>query len=415
MLNSPMSDMAACPVSNEAAFGPPAAPLARVGQREPDELQLVRHLNKWLTATWRTRLLTEPTLDAERLIDRAVKLERGDPASGEWEEALLHLTRDLRHRADLNALGRTIAHGLLVQILRQRIKAQRLWRRHPQILDVAVERPIILLGHMRSGTTRLHRLLSCDPRFAYTRMYETMQPVRTSRVTAHARAAMIGRFMELCNPRLAQIHPARSGAPEEEYGLHAFSLHGAMFEAQWAVPQFARWSEQRGLATVYAEFHRLVQTLRWYRRESPARIQILKAPQFMQDAEALLRTFPDARIIRLVRDRAAVVASSASLVWNQRRIQSDACDPVEIGTEWKLKTELREQRAAAALSGFNSSAILTVEFDATNRDWRREVRRIYEFLDLPLDDRVIARMAGVMSDTRHVGHRYAQADFGLDP
>ena len=52
----------------------------------------------------------------------------------------------------------------------------------------------------------------------------------------------------------------------------------------------------------------------------------MKAPQFIEDPELLLGAFPDARLIWLERGSADVVASSASLVWNQMLVQSDAAD-----------------------------------------------------------------------------------------
>jgi hypothetical protein len=383
------------------------------GEVQAPDLKWVNAANRGLARAWASGLLAEPTLDAAVLIDKAERLEGGALERDHSQEALRVLTDDLHDVAALNPLGRAMAHGQLVNILRQRIRAGRLWRRRPAILANTIERPVIILGQMRSGTTLTHRLLACDPRFSFTRLHETLDPSAASRLIGAWRAQMVGGVLHRLNPRLKAAHPTSAGAAEEEFGLHAFSLHGAMFEAQWHVPNYARWSEARDLAPVYREFRQLLQTLRWRRRDRVDTIQLLKAPQFMQDLPALLRQFPDARIVLLVRDPAEVMASSASLVWNQQRIQSDAADPRRIGAEWRRKTLLREERARRALEPVCKNRLLTVEFNRLRADWRREIDRVYDYLGLAPTSSTLKRMERVASAPGHREHRYSAADFGL--
>ncbi len=155
---------------------------------------------------------------------------------------------------------------------------------------------VIILGHMWSGPTRLQRLLACDPRVCYNRLHESLSPL-SSRPRAIATAAGVRALLDACNPQLRTVHPSSPRALGEEFGLHAFVVHGAMFEAQWNVPAFARGSEDRDLSEVYREFRQLVQTLRWQRNEGRDRIQLLKAPQSMQELDAALKVFPDARLV----------------------------------------------------------------------------------------------------------------------
>jgi hypothetical protein len=236
----------------------------------------------------------------------------------------------------------------------------------------------------------------------------------THRPRAVASAAAVRSLLHACNRRLRQIHPSGPLAAEEEFGLHAFSVHGAMFEAQWKVPRFARWSEQRALADVYREFRQLVQLLRCKRGEPPDRIQLLKAPQFMQELDAVLQAFPDARIVWIDRDLRQVVASSASLVWHQQRVQSGHADPLWVGPEWLRKTRLREARAAEALRRHPSVPLLRVGYSAMNAEWKAEVSRIYEFLELDLTADTTAKMTKVAASASHKGHRYSLEQFGLD-
>ena len=108
------------------------------------------------------------------------------------------------------------------------------------------------------------------------------------------------------------------------------------------------------------------------------------------------------------------MASSASLVWNQQRVQSDRADPLRIGREWRRKTSLRQEKAQLALAQQRpATAALPVDYSKMNADWRGQVRRIYDFLGMTLPDAVEARMARIASSSDHAGHRYSAEHFGL--
>jgi len=375
-------------------------------------LRLQQFSNLALDSAWASGLAQKPSLDPGELIRKAMRSEPAGLRDGAWRAHFNMLAEELEDGAKLNALGRTIAHAQLVRILRQRVAASRLWHRFPQILIDQVKAPVIILGQMRSGTTRLHRLLATDPLFCYTRTHETLSPLAQTPLRSITSAIAIQNFLNICNPQLRRIHPTSALAPEEEFGLHAFSFHGAMFEAQWNVTRFARFGEARELRPVYQEFRQLVQTLRWKRNERTAKIQLLKAPQFMQDLDAVLEAFPGARILWVRRNMRDVVASSASLVWNQQRLQSDAIDRLSVGREWLRKTNVREARAIAALNR-HSTPVLEIDYDDMNDDWRAETRRIYNFLRHKLTKSTTRRMEKIMRGTDHQGHNYSAADFGL--
>jgi len=389
--------------------------------RPAPPLPNVARISRALSAAWRAGILPTPRLEAEALLAAARSRPRsadfGDRDS--WREPLDRLLGSLREEAALNPLGLSMAHGQIVMMLRARMRAAALWRTHPEILELPVPSPIVILGQMRSGTTRLQRLLACDPRLAHTRMHESLIPVPFAqrpggRDSRRWRARAMLALLRRLNPEVARIHPTGPGAPEEEFGLFSFAFGSAQFEAQWRVPTFARWWEQADRAPLYCDFRALLQTNAWFRGDPPGRPRVLKAPQFMQDLPALLAAFPDARFVCLHRDPAEAVPSAASLVWNQMRIQSDAADPAWIGREWLRKTRLREEIAAETLASRPVVPRLQITYEAMSRDWRGEIRRIYDFLGFDLPAEVQVRMQAYLADAKgHRGHRYSLEQFGL--
>ena len=325
-----------------------------------------------------------------------------------WRINLDVLAQALEAEAKLSPLGRVIAHGQLVAHLANRLRAQQLWRTHPEILDQPVTAPIVVLGQMRSGTTRVQRLLACDPQFSHTRFFESWNPLPARGFDDRRLRGWAGlAIARLLNPGFGAIHPTGANAPDEEIGLHAFSFFGGSYEAQWRIPTFVAHCESIDARPVYAEFRRLVQTLAWLRGDDGLRPLILKVPQFTQDLPALIGAFPDARLLCLSRDRAALAASSASLVRNQMEVQSDTVDPRWITREWDRKNALRDARVQHARAELRHVPQHDIAFRDVDRDWASEMRKVYAFLDRDLDATVLERMARYMGGaTAHRAHRY---------
>ena len=376
--------------------------------------------NRALLRSWDKGWTPVPVLEPDRLIAAARRStgldDLGDPSV--WRDRLDVLCRALADEAELSPLGRTMAYGLLTAGIRDRLRLHALWARRPEIAQVPFPAPVLVLGQMRSGTTRMQRLLACDERLRWTRFYESWCPVPATGWPVDDRRARAGAMllaMRALNPEFTVIHPSSVDGPDEEIGLHALSLHGSVFEAQWRMPSFARYCEEADLSGVYREFRLSLQTLAWQRRDRTARPWVLKVPQLTQDLGAVLDVFPDARIVRVEREPVAVVASAASLVRNQMKVQSDAVDDRWIGREWLRKVALRRGRVEAALAARLDVPRVTVEFNAMNRDWRGEMGRVYATLGLELEPALEERMAAYLARASRglERHRYSVEEFGL--
>lgn len=385
----------------------------------PGRLKLI---NAALRAAWRSGIATPPSLDPDLLVRKAARRANAQPdgdAVG-WRSRLARLCTDLEEQARLSALGRTLAHGQLVAALATRFRAHALWRRHPEIADLPLSRPILIVGQMRSGSTRMQRLLACDRRLTFTRFFESWNPIPArdgalALIERELKARLGLTCARLLNPAFDSIHPTGWNAPDEEIGLQNASLFGTAFEAQWKVPNYAAAVEAEDGVAVYREFKRFVQTLAWLRRDFGDRPWVMKVPQFSQDLPALLRVFPDARIIWLQRDRSDVMASCASLVCNQMSLQSDHVDPLWVGREWSRKARLREERIEAAKASVSVPQV-EVPYDAVSRTWEAEIERVYRMLQLPFADEVRKAMASYLRNARgheRSRHRYDGRMFGL--
>ncbi|MBO6767775.1 MAG: sulfotransferase [Erythrobacter sp.] len=332
----------------------------------------------------------------------------------DFRARLNRLCASLRDEAQLNALGHTMAYGQLTSAIRKRHALGRAWREDPALAQADIAHPIIVVGQMRAGTTRMHRLLAADPRHTGTRFCNSHDPVPAAPDWRPFKAGAALAIARRINPWLDALHPFGATRIDEEIGWLSGALSPATFEAQWQVPGFVAWSEARDAAPVYAEFARILHTDAATMGDAD-RPRVLKCPQFSEDLPALLRQFPEARLVVTRRDHADVLSSSVSLVSSQMAFQSDHSELPRIEAEWRRKLAMRDSRIDAALADFDGP-VAYVDFDALGRNWEAEIARTYAALGLELTDHALFAMRAEQNsaDTgAHHHHRAQLAGFGL--
>jgi hypothetical protein len=97
----------------------------------------------------------------------------GDEAFREGFDLLVEEIDALGFPADTAAAS---AHHI-GRFLDARLMAIAGWKANPSCLDVKIERPLIIAGIVRSGTTALHHLLSLDEQFQIAEHWLTAAPM----------------------------------------------------------------------------------------------------------------------------------------------------------------------------------------------------------------------------------------------
>jgi hypothetical protein len=227
-------------------------------------------------------------------------------------------------------------------------------------------------------------------------------------------AAAVHRLLRTLNPSVQRIHPSGPMQPDEEFGHLSFSMTSAQAGVQWHVPGLVAAERQRDWSPVVTELAALLRLNAWARAEQPGKRWLLKCPAYGDMAAALFEAFPDASVIHLSRDPVKVVASSASLVFEQRRIHSDAVNKEAIGAEWLGRTLERQRTQDEARRQHEGVAALDLFYDEVSRDWRTAMQRVYRFIDEPLTAEALRAMERYLAGSSdHQGHRYDASAFGL--
>lgn len=351
-----------------------------------------------LERAWDKGWLPPPSIDPDDLWQRAAKgFDPADESAGrssedvtDFRERLSSLCASVADEARLNALGKTMAHGQIVRVIRQRLGLGRLWRQRPELLETPLAPPIIIVGQMRSGTTRIHRLLAADPTHAATRFCDSWYPVPRRIDMRPLWGGMMLFMARQLDPWIDALHPMGAMRAEEELGWLASALGHSTYDTQWRIPAFAAFCEARDAVPLYREFARILRSDAAHHGNA-ARTRVLKVPQFAEELPALLAQFPDARLVVASRHDEDVLRSACSVVANQMTIQSDHVDLGWIDAEWRRKLELRHSRVKAALAGF-TGAVAHVHFDELGLDWEAEIARIYAELGIEPSPAALAAM-----------------------
>ena len=129
----------------------------------------------------------EPDLSEEAVLSEAARATGLDDFGAEdFRERLRVQIESIREDAELGPVGRIGVYRDLVRYASNRPRFEDLLKRHPEILDVEIRRPIIIAGLPRSGTTHLLNLIAADSRLRSLPYWESLEPIPDPREEADA-------------------------------------------------------------------------------------------------------------------------------------------------------------------------------------------------------------------------------------
>jgi hypothetical protein len=364
------------------------------------------------------------------LIDQASCLEGlADFGDESFRPGLRALLSAIDSEARLTPVGRWITRKRLLGALRNRLRAEKLFRDHPEILDLRIRPPIVITGVQRSGTTLLHRLLAADPDTRTLLAWEALNPApfqtarkkdrdleKRSRERRDPRiriARLSQRALAFMAPDFFAVHPVEAEAPEEDVLLLDYSFLSTVPEATLRVPSFSRWLEAQDVLPAYRYLKKLLQLLQWQR---PGKHWVLKSPHHLEYLDCLFTVFPEAKIVQTHRDPAVTQASFCSMIAHGRGVFSDAVDPREIGREWLRKVGRLVKRAWEARRRWGEDRFLDVYYRDLMRNPMEQIERVYDFSGISLLPETrgrIERARGINVRYKYGIHNYRLEDFGL--
>lgn len=363
------------------------------------------------------------SLDERSLLAAARRLTRlEDFGDEDFHEPFRVVLQGLEHEARLTLIGRIAARQDIVGLLATRLRLQEDGKRHPEIGAEQVRQPLFIVGLPRTGSTLLHHLLAQDPESRVALAWEVMAPSPPPENDSYesdpriARAARQLRWFDALAPDFKAIHPLGAQLALECIAMMSPSFFSSRFHTTYRVPTYQGWLEGQDLGPAYRFHQRFLQQLQWQTR---ARRWVLKAPSHLFAFDALLETYPDARIVQTHRDPLTVLASVASLTATLQGAFTDELDLAEIGREVTNRWTNGLERAMQLRRGGSVAAdrFVDIHYHDLIRDPMAAVRRIYAHFGSPLTEAATARMRRFLAENpkdKHGPHRYSLTSFEFD-
>jgi len=250
-----------------------------------------------------------------------------------YRQGLCALLKAFESDRELTVTGRQYAYRAILNTLKARLYTQTAWAEYPEVLQIAIQRPLVIVGLPRTGTTALHRLLVADAQFQGLEQWliETpmIRPPRETWAMHPAYRACVDNI-EADNaimPDLLKMHSPGASEVEECGGILDQSFVSDWF--LWGLPTYYRWfltQSTRDSYRRYADVLRLIGARERHKR------WVLKRPSHLAEIESLLEVFPDAYVIQTHRDPLDALPSWCSLQHMFGRVlEGEAARPDIIG------------------------------------------------------------------------------------
>ena len=307
----------------------------------------------------------------------------------DFRERLDLWLREVDEDPDRLGIGRLTLFGNVVRYASNRLRVLDLLRRHPEIHDVEITRPVIVIGLPRSGTTNLVNLLAADTRFRSMPLWESYEPVPDAREAPgpggvdprwtrcqEAWEGMLG-----ATPFLAAMHPMEPDHIHEEIELQLSDF--SSYNQEWVgrVPQWRDHYLAHDQTPHYEWMRTGLQILQWYR---PRDRWVLKSPQHLEQIGPLMATFPDATIVVTHRDPVAVVQSTITMNTYAARMSYRHTRPEWYLEYWSDRMRRLLERSVADRHLLPADRTVDVYFDRYMDDEMGTLERIYDVAGLDL-------------------------------
>ncbi|GLB63640.1 hypothetical protein NCCP2495_15190 [Dietzia sp. NCCP-2495] len=363
--------------------------------------------------------------DLHASASRAVGLEDFGEGADAHREALGVLLESLHTDAGLTPAGSKYWRSVLKSALTARLMANAGFAAAPEQTGVELERPVVVTGLPRTGTTALHRLLGADPANQGLELWLTEVPQpRPPRETWEDDPAYVGLrdlyagFMSE-NPDYGGVHYISADDLEECWQLLRQSVTSASYECLARLDGYSSWLQGADWVPAYERHKRNLQLIG---ANDPERRWVLKNPSHLFTLDALLEVYPDAVVVQTHRDPRKSMASMCSLAHRTAADWSTRFTPEYIGESqlemWARGVETFDAvRTRHEADPASRATFVDVEHRELVGDPAGVVERVYAAAGEALTDEVRAAVeaenARSLSGDRAPAHRYTLADYGL--
>ncbi|WP_029117398.1 sulfotransferase [Mycobacterium sp. URHB0044] len=339
--------------------------------------------------------------------------------SDSWRAGLEALLDEVNTSTSFTPHGRDHIIDDSVDALARRLQVHDYIRRHPEVLDTPVERPIFTLGMPRTGTTVISYLLDQDPARRSLLHWECVHPVppattATLRTDPRCLALLEEQQQMLAFVKEANMplpHWEDADGPTECMFIHNQDFKGLSWDSYLSSSRYAEWLiDEADMTSTYEYQKRYLQVLQAH---APGTWN-LKMPSHAVHVDALLTVFPDARLIWAHRDPYKATGSLCNL-WKLPKsmvMKPDVMDLEAMGRNAMRQMQAHVERPLRARARIGDDRFFHMYYHDMMTAPMDVMRRIYDWAGDELKPDTEARMQTWLD--AHPQNRFAPNAYSLD-
>jgi hypothetical protein len=348
-----------------------------------------------------------------RACERAGLDDFGDNS---WQEGLRRLIDTCESAPGVNPGGRDYVYNQFVDAMWNRLRVIDYRKGHPEIGDERIDRPLVVLGLPRTGTSLASYLLDQDSSRRSLLTWEAEDSVPPSTpdtlrsdprcLQKKAELDVLAEGLKAAN--IPMVHWDDADGPTECVFVQNQDFKAYLWEAFMPTPDYAEWLLNTDMTSAYAYQRSVLQMLQ---SRAPGTWS-LKMPSHAVHIEALLATYPDVRIVWAHRDPFQATASFLRLNYLSRAVTGAEVDVDTIAGNVLRQLSAHVSRPLRTRRRIGDDRFFDLHYADLMRDPLAVMRALYEWAgdDLTVDtERAMLRWLD-----HHPQDRHGVAPYSLD-
>ena len=323
-------------------------------------------------------------MTTERLVTRACERASLDDFGGDsWREGLTVLVQTVESAPGVSDGGRDYVYGQFVDALWNRLRVVDYLKHHPEVAAERIERPLVVLGLPRTGTSLASYLLDQDPNRRSLLTWEAENSVppaspetlRTDPRCLKKKAELDTLAKGLRAANIPMVHWDEADGPTECMFVQNQDFKAYLWEAFMPTSAYADWLLDADMTSTYGYERSVLQMLQ---SRAPG-VWSLKMPSHAVHIETLLSTFPDVRIVWAHRDPFKATASFLRLNYLSRAVLGAQIDVTDVVSNVLRQLQAHVARPLRARHRIGDDRFFDLHYADLMRDPIGVMRSLYEW------------------------------------
>jgi len=334
-------------------------------------------------------------------------------------EPLTVLLDSLRKTAQFTPDGAVVKRRYILRILRNRLRMQRDLAAHPEILDIELLPPLLIIAMPRTGSTKTQKVLAATGDFNALPYWMCLNSASESGIPnedVRNRIADVQAYADWFNeasPDTKYGHPMAPHEPEEEAYIMNLSLRSRVLAGFANAADYVSWLGTQDMGAQYRYLYDTLKYLMWQGLADPAKPFLLKCVVNLGLEPEIRAAIPDVNIAVMHRNPVSVLPSASRLGTVFRAAFSDQAIDMSKNPS---RHAFAMKRHLAHRTAHPDQAFHDICYDRVRTDISAIIDGLYTFAGVePSADTLsnIARWEAENPQNKHGAWSYAATDFGF--